>query len=457
MKINTKTCIRVGITAFLLYLCIHYWPSVSGFLGAIVGAASPLIIGCVIAYILNILMSLYERRFFPSAKGKIMQKCRRPVCLLLSAITLIAVVVLVAVLIVPQLASCFKLLFSVLPGALDSLVDWLEKFHLLPEDIIEFLDSIDWKSKISQIIGVLTSGLGDVVNVVVNVVSSVFSGIVTAFLSIIFAVYLLLGKDRIGRQFGMLMRRYMPAKLYGKAVYAVEIFNDCFHRYIVGQCTEAVILGVLCALGMWILRLPYAAMIGALIAFTALIPVAGAYIGGGIGAFMICTVSPVKALIFIIFLILLQQFEGNIIFPRVVGSSMGLPGIWVLAAVTVGGGIMGIPGMLLGVPLAAAVYRILKNDVAKNLPADETPCDAAAGTDSTGGNGASADNDTPSNDTDAGGNGAVGGTPSDDGGADSGQAASGSPAEDDDAGSAAGAAEDVGQAADAVPTDTDEK
>ena len=198
-------------------------------------------------------------------------------------------------------------------------------------------------------------------------------------------------------------------------------------------------------------------MIGALIAFTALIPVAGAYIGGGIGAFMICTVSPVKALIFIIFLILLQQFEGNIIFPRVVGSSMGLPGIWVLAAVTVGGGIMGIPGMLLGVPLAAAVYRILKNDVANNLPADEKPCDAAAGTDGAGGNGASADNDTLSNDTDTGGNGADGGTPSDDGGTDGGQVASGSPAEDDDAGSAAGAAEDVGQAADAVPADTDEK
>lgn len=143
--------------------------------------------------------------FFRRQRAKSCRNAAAPSVWLLSAITLIAVVVLVAVLIVPQLASCFKLLFSVLPGALDSLVDWLEKFHLLPEDIIEFLDSIDWKSKISQIIGVLTSGLGDVVNVVVNVVSSVFSGIVTAFLSIIFAVYLLLGKDRIGRQFGMLM------------------------------------------------------------------------------------------------------------------------------------------------------------------------------------------------------------------------------------------------------------
>ena len=145
--------------------------------------------------------------------------------------------------------------------------------------------------------------------------------------------------------------------------YVLEVVNDCFHRYIVGQCIEAVIIGSLCALGMAILRLPYATMVGALVAFTALIPVAGAYIGAAVGAFMILTVDPVKAVVFLIFLVILQQFEGNVIYPKVVGSSMGLPGIWVLAAVTVGGGMMGIAGMLLGVPLAAAAYRILRDDV----------------------------------------------------------------------------------------------
>ena len=143
----------------------------------------------------------------------------------------------------------------------------------------------------------------------------------------------------------------------------VGVINDCFHRYIVGQCTEAVILGVLCMLGMMIIRLPYATMIGALIGFTALIPVAGAYIGAFVGAFMILTVAPVKALIFLVFIVVLQQLEGNLIYPRVVGSSLGLPAIWVLAAVTVGGGVLGVPGMLLGVPLTAAVYRLVRNDV----------------------------------------------------------------------------------------------
>ena len=365
MKTETKTYAKIGIGIFLLYLCIHYWSDVAGLFGAVIGAAAPLLIGCVIAYIVNILMSFYERHYFPKAKKAMLVKSRRPVSMIAAIVTLIAVIVLVIVLIVPQLSACVQLLLAEIPDALKSFVVWLEKLGILPEDIINYLSRIDWQSKISQIISVLTSGITDIVSVAVGVASSVFSGIVTAFLSIIFAIYLLLGKDKLGRQFDKLMKRYMRPKWYDKTIYAVNIVNDCFHRYIVGQCTEAVILGLLCALGMWILRLPYAAMIGALIAFTALIPVAGAYIGGGIGAFMIFTVSPVKAIIFVVFLVILQQLEGNIIYPRVVGSSMGLPGIWVLAAVTIGGGVMGVGGMLLGVPLAATAYRLLKDDVNK--------------------------------------------------------------------------------------------
>lgn len=145
----------------------------------------------------------------------------------------------------------------------------------------------------------------------------------------------------------------------------LTITNDCFHRYIVGQCTEAVILGALCALGMFIFRFPYAVMTGAVIGVTALIPVAGAYIGGAVGFILILSVSPTKAVLFLVYPVILQQLEGNLIYPRVVGSSIGLPGLWVLATVTVGGGIMGIAGMLIGVPIAAALYQILRNDVHK--------------------------------------------------------------------------------------------
>ena len=184
-------------------------------------------------------------------------------------------------------------------------------------------------------------------------------------MGLIFSFYLLLCKDRLAGQCSRLMRRYLRPAWYENITYVLRVLDDCFSRYIVGQCVEAVILGTLCTLGMLVLRLPYATMIGALTAFTALIPVAGAYIGGAVGALMVFSVSPVKAIIFIVFLVVLQQAEGNLIYPKVVGSSLGLPAIWVLAAVTVGGGIMGIAGMLLGVPIAAALYRLLKNDLNK--------------------------------------------------------------------------------------------
>ena len=207
--------------------------------------------------------------------------------------------------------------------------------------------------------------MGGVMSVLLKTLTSLFSGIVTAVVSIIFSIYLLADKERLSSQLDTIMDTYLKDSIHGKIKYVTAILDDCFHRYIVGQCTEAVILGVLCTIGMLILRLPYATMIGALIAFTALIPIAGAYIGAGIGAFLILSQEPIDALIFLIFIVILQQFEGNIIYPRVVGASLGLPSLWVLAAVVVGSGIMGIGGLLIGVPLTAAIYRIITEDVRK--------------------------------------------------------------------------------------------
>lgn len=376
MKVEWKSCFRVGVSIFLLYLCIQYWPSAIGLFQAAIGAASPLLIGCVIAYMLNILMNMYEKHYFPKAKNTILCKSRRPVCMIAAFLTLLAVIIMVIDLVLPQLASCVKSIFSALPNAIMALIDGLEKINILPEDIAATLSAIDWKSKIGQIVNILTSGVGNVMDVVISTLSSVFSGFVTALLSTIFSIYLLLGKDTLARQCKRLLQHYLKESYYEKFVYVITILHDCFRRYIVGQCTEAVILGVLCALGMFIIKLPYATMIGTLIAFTALIPVAGAYIGGGIGALMIFSVSPVKALIFVIYLVILQQLEGNLIYPRVVGSSLGLPAIWVLAAVTIGGGVMGVTGMLIGVPIAATLYRLIQNDMNKDankeIPLPET-------------------------------------------------------------------------------------
>ena len=363
MKVEWKSCFRVGVSALILYLCITYWSSAAGFAAAVLHAAMPLIIGCVIAYVINILMSFYETHYRSAAKNPKALRISRPVCMVGAFVTLLAVIYLVISLVLPELLSCVELLVSKVPAGIVAALVWMEEIGLLSEELFSSLNGINWNDKMEQIMGVLTSGVGNMMGTAINVLAGMFSGVVTGLLALIFSLYLLSGKEQLAAQFDRLLLRCLKGKWYGQVRYVLSVLDDCFHRYIVGQCTEAVILGSLCAAGMMLLGLPYATMIGALVAFTALIPVAGAYIGAGVGAFMILTVSPVKALVFLGFIVVLQQLEGNLVYPRVVGSSMGLPAIWVLAAVTVGGGVMGIVGMLLGVPLAAAAYRLVREDV----------------------------------------------------------------------------------------------
>lgn len=374
MNLSTKSYFKIGASIFILYLAIHYWPSISGFLGTVVSAAFPLVLGCILAYVLNILMSFYERTIFSPFKDK--RGCTL-VCLVAAIVSLLAIVVALISLVIPELVACIQLLISQLPGALDWLVDYISSLDFISKDLATTLESIDWQSKIGDVFHIVTSGIGSVVDVVISTLSSLASGIITLLMALIFSFYLLLGRKRLATQSTRVLQHYMRPRHFEKLMYVLHVFNNSFHRYITGQCIEAVILGTLCALGMWALRLPYATMIGALVGFTALIPIAGAYIGAGVGAFMILMTNPIKALIFLIFLCVLQQVEGNLIYPKVVGSSLGLPGIWVLAAVTVGGGVMGIPGMLLGVPLASALYTLLRNDLNKStvtaVSAEETP------------------------------------------------------------------------------------
>ncbi len=365
MKLEWKTCFRIGVTALALIICVMLLPKLGAFLPALLSAASPLIIGCVIAYIANILMVMYEKIYFPKAKKKFLVNSRRPICLTLAFVTVAFVIVLVIALVVPELVSCVMLLLEKIPAAIKEVIKKLDEQQLITDELVAMLNSIDWKSRLNQIFDAVTSGIGGVVDVVVGTVASVFSGLVTALIAVIFAIYLLSAKESLSRQYGLLTKRYIKPSVTEKMNHIFSVMNDCFRRYIIGQCTEAVILGALCTLGMWIFKFPYATMIGALVAFTALIPVAGAYIGAFVGAFMILTVSPIKALLFLVYIVVLQQLEGNIIYPRVVGSSVGLPGLWVLAAVTVGGGLFGIMGMLVGVPLAATAYRLLREDVSK--------------------------------------------------------------------------------------------
>lgn len=362
-KLENKILIKIALAVLGVYLVIHYWTNISGAVGTLFSAATPILFGFVISYPLNILMNFYERHWFPNSKKKAAEKSRRPVCLIGSLLTIAGIIVLIVVLIAPQLVNCIKLLIAEVPAAINVVVEKLRTIDFISKDLINTISSIDWKSRINDIFDTVTSGLGSAMDVAVTAVTSIFSVVANIVLGVIFAVYLLLDKNRLMKQVGRVSEKYIPERWLSKISHVLGVVNDCFRRFIVGQCTEAVILGGLCTIGMAILRLPYAAMIGALVAFTALIPIVGAFIGAGVGAFLILMESPMKALIFLIFIVVLQQVEGNLIYPKVVGSSIGLPGIWVLAAVTVGGGVMGIWGLLIGVPVAAAVYRLVKEEV----------------------------------------------------------------------------------------------
>ena len=375
MKTDLKKYSGLLIGIFLLYLCIRYWDGVVSLLSLAFGAAAPLFIGAVIAYILNILMSFFERHYIKKTKSKwlqktgLIEKSRRPVCMLLAFISLIGIIALVIGIIVPELINCGKHLFAEVPVFVENCLEFLRKddnWAQYVKVVEEYLpkDWSAWQDKLMNGLKAVLSGFGGVMSSVVSVVGSVISSVVTVAVALIFSIYLLTGKEKLISQSKRMISTYLP-KADKKIFYVLNTLNDSFHRFIVGQCTEAVILGGLCMIGMWIFRFPYAVMVGVLIGFTALIPIAGAYIGAGVGAFMILTESPLQALLFLVFIVVLQQLEGNLVYPKVVGSSIGLPGIWVLAAITIGGGLMGVLGMLLAVPLLATVYKLIQADVRK--------------------------------------------------------------------------------------------
>ena len=222
-------------------------------------------------------------------------------------------------------------------------------------------------AEIEGLIKTVLGGVGGAVGSIMVAVSSAASVVVNVVIGLIFSLYVLLDKENLGMQLKALIKTYIP-KAADKIFYVTKVVDESFHSFIVGQCIEAVVLGGLCVVGMLIFQFPYAVMIGVFIGFTALIPIAGAYIGAVVGVIMILTVSPLQAVQFLVFILILQQLEGNLIYPKVVGQSIGLPGIWVLTAVTIGGGVLGVGGMLLEVPLFAAGYRLLKEDMEKRNP-----------------------------------------------------------------------------------------
>lgn len=368
MKLEWRICGKILAVVAGVYLIISYWNPFLEIIELGTKACTPLILGGGVAYVVNILMSCYEKYFEVVCRHAAICRLKRPFCLFLAFLSVALVFVVLCQIIFPQLIACADIILKQFPESIDLAYQWLEKRYqisaYLSEQVVEWANNPPpWDGLLETAVMPILAGLGTAMSSVGEILSSLFALLFNGVISLVFAAYLLMRKEMLGADMRKLASRYLSEKARTKLWHVLGTLDETFHHFIVGQCAEAVILGLLCIVGMWIFRLPYAMMVGSLIGFTALIPVAGAYIGAAAGAFMIFTESPQKAVWFLVFIFVLQQLENNLIYPRVVGSSMGLPGIWVLAAVVVGGGVFGIPGILLGVPLVAAAYRLLKESV----------------------------------------------------------------------------------------------
>lgn len=366
VKQNFKKMLGLAGALIVVFLVIHYWGKLEGLISVGVGAAMPLIIGCVLAYVINILMKTFENWYDKLFKVEVARKIKRVVCLILAFLSLAGIIALIINLVLPELINCIASFIRLIPGALQTVVDIVGEEQILQmfPELQKGFDFSSISSQVEQLIKTVLGGVGGAVGSIMNVVTSAVSAVVNVVIGLIFSLYVLLDKEGLGRRCKTLISTYF-SKASDKIFYVAKVLDDSFHSFIVGQCLEAVVLGTLCVIGMLIFRFPYAVMIGVFIGFTALIPVAGAYIGAAVGAIMILTISPIQAVEFLIFIVVLQQLEGNLIYPKVVGKSIGLPGIWVLTAVTVGGGVLGVGGMLLAVPLFAAGYRLIREDIAR--------------------------------------------------------------------------------------------
>lgn len=366
-----KSWIKVIVVVILACLFLKYSDGIFGWAGILIESIKPLIYGFVVAYILNILMRKMEKWYFPGKSGGWIEKTRRPVCVFVSIFLVLFFAVFLLLLVVPALGDSIYVLTKDIPRAFTRFQNWLSSLAARAgfSNIQEYVSglNINWNDLYNKLGNILQRGIGNIFTSAFSVANLMVSFIVTGAVAIIFAIYMLFQKENLRRQFGKLARAYFPRKHQEQIHDFITLANETFTNFISGQVLEAFILGALCGGGMFLLRLPYAVMVGAIVGVTALIPVMGCYIGAFTGAFLIVTVSPLKALIFLVFLVILQQLEGNLIYPRVVGGSIGLPGIWVLASVTVGGTLFGVPGMLVGVPLAATFYKWLRLDVNRRL------------------------------------------------------------------------------------------
>lgn len=343
---------------------VQHSAQLAGWLGVFLGIVRPFLLGCAIAFVLNLPLRAIERKLLRRWNSP----ARRPVSLLMSLGFVILLVTLVVVMIVPELVEAIADIIQQVPIALEQLVLWLNEMAVRYPQLDQSAAVLaqleqNWQQIVENALSMLKHGLGSVVTTTIGVAGSVISGVTTTFIAFVFSFYLLMQKEKLAGQVKRVLTAYLPPRAAARTVQVCCLLDKNFSSFIAGQCMEAVILGSMFVVSMTLLRMPYAVMVGVLIAFTALIPIVGAFIGCFVGAFLILLENPMQAVAFVALFLILQQLEGNFIYPRVVGSSVGLPSIWVLAAVTVGGSLFGIVGMLVFIPLVSTAYALLRDSV----------------------------------------------------------------------------------------------
>ena len=331
----------------------------------------PFILGGAIVFVINVPMSFLEKKIFENIKkeNKAARKLARPVSLLLTIVLVVGVIALVMIGVIPQLTKTMGSLMINITDFIPQIKIWIRDFFHDNREIMKLVDQVQFNpdQAIRWGISLLGNGAGNMMNTTVSAVGSVVSGLATFFIAFSFACYVLFQKEKLHVQVRKVLFAFLPKQKADAFLKVCSLTYRTFANFLTGQCLEAVILGCMFVVTLSVLRMPYALLIGVLIAFTALIPIFGAFIGCAVGSFLIFMVSPKQAIIFIIVFLVLQQIEGNLIYPHVVGESVGLPSIWVLAAVTIGGNLMGIVGMLVFIPLLSVVYTIFRKVVYQRL------------------------------------------------------------------------------------------
>lgn len=369
---NMKKISLLVLGAVFLYWGLNNMSFLRIIFGTAIGMLSPFILGFCIAFILNVPMDVIERRLFRTNKKQYSEKKKKVIRVLslsLTILLLIVLVVLVIFIIFPELGRTFATIRQSIPSFLVRVDQWATKtLGELPE-ISTFIESLefDWQSIATNVFNFLKSGMGSIVGSTVGIIGSVFSGVTTFVLGFIFAAYVLMQKETLARQSKKILYAFLKEDKADYLLRVASMSDRVFTNFISGQCLEAVILGSMFFISMSLFRFPYALLVAVLVTITALIPIFGAFIGCFVGAFLILVSNPMQALWFIILFLVLQQIEGNLIYPHVVGSSVGLPGIWVMVAVTVGGSAFGIIGMLVMVPICSVLYALFREFVGKRL------------------------------------------------------------------------------------------